>query len=116
MTPNTQRLERRDNVISTLNTAIERMNLVKEVSTHAPLKVVFGFVSFILTTMRVRIILCHHEIHLTVSQDSMTGEADYIELGLACADVCTALHRGMDGKQMDELNQSVTKAIGKLTT
>jgi hypothetical protein len=46
----------------------------------------------------------------------MSNEADYIELGLACADICTALDRGMHGKKMDDLNQSVCEAIKQLTT
>ena len=50
------------------------------------------------------------------TQDSMTNEADYVELGLACADVCTALDRGLKGKLLNELNDSVCDAIGQLTT
>ena len=48
-------------------------------------------------------------------QDSMTNEADYVELGLACANVCTALSRGLDGKRLEELNGSVCEAINQLT-
>jgi hypothetical protein len=44
------------------------------------------------------------------------NKIDYIELGLACADVCKALDQGMHGRRMDELSQSVTEAIGRLTT
>ena len=46
----------------------------------------------------------------------MVNETDYVELGLACADICTALGRGMDGIQLDDLSQSVSEAIGQLTT
>jgi hypothetical protein len=46
----------------------------------------------------------------------MTNQVDYIELGLACADVCTALGRGMNGRRVDDLNQSVVEAIEQLTT
>ena len=52
----------------------------------------------------------------TRTQDSMTNELDYVELGLSCADVCQALDRGMNGRQLDELSQSVLKAIEQLTT
>ena len=45
----------------------------------------------------------------------MINKTDYIELGLACADVCTALARGLDGKSLDELNGSVSEAIKQLT-
>ena len=46
----------------------------------------------------------------------MTNRMDYIELGLACADVCRALDRGMDGRQADQLSRSVFEAIEQLMT
>ena len=46
----------------------------------------------------------------------MVNEIDYVELGLACADVCRALDRGMSGRRVDELSQSVFEAIVQLTT
>ena len=49
-------------------------------------------------------------------QDSMANRAEYIELGLACADVCKALHRGMNGKEVDDLSQSVREAVNQLKT
>lgn len=45
----------------------------------------------------------------------MVNETDYAELGLACANVCRALDRGMSGKRVDELSQSVLEAIEQLT-
>ena len=45
----------------------------------------------------------------------MINRADYVELGLACADVCQALHRGMEGRRADELSVSVRAAIERLT-
>ena len=53
---------------------------------------------------------------LTVVQDSMANELDYIDLGLSCAEVCDALGQGLKGKRLDELDQPVLGAIGKLTT
>ena len=47
-------------------------------------------------------------------QDSMANKAEYVELGLACADVCKALHRGMNGKEVDDLSQSVREAVNQL--
>jgi hypothetical protein len=44
----------------------------------------------------------------------MTNQADYVELGLACADVCTALDRGLNGKRLEDLNDSVHEAINQL--
>ena len=37
----------------------------------------------------------------------MTNEEDCVELGLACTDVCTALSRGLNGKMLKDLNNSV---------
>ena len=45
--------KRRDGVLSTLNAAIEVMNLAKEVSSVTPAKAVFGSVSVILTMISV---------------------------------------------------------------
>ena len=48
------------------------------------------------------------------AQDTMANEADYVELGLACGEVCTTLKRGLDGKSEGDLNDSVRKAIEQL--
>lgn len=45
----------------------------------------------------------------------MINQMTYVELGLACAQVCNALDRGLDGKRLDELNESVREAIKHLT-
>jgi len=46
----------------------------------------------------------------------MINQVDYVELGLAFADVRTALDRGLDGKRLSDLNDSVCQAIKQLTT
>ena len=46
----------------------------------------------------------------------MINEKDYVDLGLACAEVCKALYRGMKGRRMDEFGQPVFEAIEQLTT
>ena len=46
----------------------------------------------------------------------MINETGYVELGLACADVCKALDRGLNGRRSDGLRGSVSKAIEQLTT
>jgi hypothetical protein len=46
----------------------------------------------------------------------MMNKTDYVDLGLACAEVCKALGRGMGGRRADELGQSVFEAIEQLTT
>ena len=48
-------------------------------------------------------------------QDTMANEQDYVELGLNRVQICTALDRGINGKQLDDLRQSVCKAISQLT-
>ena len=54
MDANSKRQKRQDNALSLLNTAIEAMNLAKEVSSMTPAKAVFGSVSILLTMIRVR--------------------------------------------------------------
>jgi hypothetical protein len=44
----------------------------------------------------------------------MTNDQDYVELGRACGDVCQVLYRKLEGKQLDQINQSVLDAIGEL--
>ena len=46
----------------------------------------------------------------------MTDHVDYVELGLACAEVCITLDQGLDGKRLEDLNKSVCEAIKQLTT
>jgi len=48
-------------------------------------------------------------------QESMINQADYVELGTACANVCIALDRGLSGKKLEELNDSVCEAFNQLT-
>ena len=45
----------------------------------------------------------------------MVNEQDYVELGLNCADICGALDRGLNGKRLDDISQSVCEAIRQLT-
>jgi len=44
----------------------------------------------------------------------MINKQDYVELGLACADVCRALDHGMGGRRLDELSRSVREVIEQL--
>ena len=46
----------------------------------------------------------------------MIKQADYVELGLACADVCAALDRGLNGRELNDVDNSVREAIDQLTT
>jgi hypothetical protein len=53
MDPNAPRPNRRDNALSSLNVAIEGVNLAKEILSMTPAKAVFGSVSVILAMIRV---------------------------------------------------------------
>ena len=107
----------RDGALSSLNVVIEALNLAKEATSFTPAKAVFGAVSILLTTIRVRFSSPTTGCSVfTYGQDSMLNEIDYVELGLACGEVCKALIRGMDGRRPDDLNQSVREAIEQLTT
>lgn len=57
MDPKPQQPKRQDDALSLLNTAIEVMNLAKEVSSVTPAKAVFGSVSILLAMIRVRVLL-----------------------------------------------------------
>jgi len=46
----------------------------------------------------------------------MINQIDYVELGIACADVCIVLDRGLGGKLLKDLSDSVCEAISQLTT
>ena len=41
----------------------------------------------------------------------MANEQDYVDLGSTCANVCKVLDRGLNGKRLEELSQSVLEAI-----
>jgi len=45
----------------------------------------------------------------------MINKIDYVELGLACADVCKEFNRGMGRRRADELSQGVFEAIEQLS-
>lgn len=89
--------KRRDDAPPLLNAAIEAMNLAKEATSMTPAKAVFGAIGVILAMKRVVIFLVYRLAN---------------EFGLACADVCKALGRGMDGRQFhNHLLQGLTELI-----
>ena len=55
MDKESKRQKRRDDVLSLLDTAIQAMDLAKEVASPTPAKAVFGSVSALLTMVRVRL-------------------------------------------------------------
>lgn len=46
----------------------------------------------------------------------MANGKEYVGLGIACADVCRALDRGLNCRQADQSNRPVFEAIEQLTT
>ena len=49
-----------------------------------------------------------------VVESSLFNRQDYIALGLTCVDICTILKQGMNGKELDELNQPVREVVKRL--
>ena len=115
--PNRQRPTGRDSVFL-LNAAIRTLHLAKEVSSITPAKVAFGVVSVLLTMIRVYyfVLFCDDEPQLMFFQDTVVKKHNYVDLGLACADVCKALDRGLNRRPGDQFNESVREAIEQLTT
>ena len=116
MDTDSQRPEWRDGLFSSLAVAIEALDLLKEISSVTPAKAVFGSVSVLLTMIKVCFLFSSDPSGLICNQDTMANKTDYVELGLACADVCKALDRGTNGRRLDELSRSVREAIAQLTT
>jgi len=95
MATESQQSKKREVVLSSLNVAIDIVNIAKEASSVTPATAAFGSVTILLTMIRVRLIFCDGIPKFTCSQDSMVNELDYVELGLFCVDICRALDRGM---------------------
>jgi hypothetical protein len=100
MDADSQRPKGRAGALSSLNMAIDALNLAKDVVDIAPAKAAFGSVSALLAMIRVRfcLILRRVDFGLTYIQDSVANEQEYVELGLSCADICRALARGNERK------------------
>ena len=58
MADNSQQPEGHDTVLSSLNLAIDGLNLTKEVLSATPAKAVFGSVAVLLTMIRVLLLFC----------------------------------------------------------
>ena len=57
-----QRRKSRDSALSLLGTAIEALNLAKEISSPTPAKAVFGSVSVVLTMIRVPFLFFRNDL------------------------------------------------------
>ena len=53
-------------------------------------------------------------IHPRYTQDSVIKQVDCVRLGMACAEVCQVLGRGIGGGWQEQLSQSVLGAIERL--
>ena len=116
METESQQPKEQEGIVSALNGFIEAFNFAKEISSNTPAKAVFGSVSVLLAMIRVSLPAFYRSNADSAgcAQDTMVNTEDYVELGLACAEVCASLKRGLDGKSEDDLNDSVRKAIKQL--
>ena len=62
MATKTQQPKGRDGVLSSLNMAIDALNLAKELSSITPAKAAFGSVSILLTMVKVCFLLFYREM------------------------------------------------------
>ena len=117
MATKSQRPKGQDGTLSSLNVAINTLNLAKDASSIIPARAAFNSASTLLTVIRVGCLPVHVGRLLANScvQDSMTKKRNYVELGLACANVCEVLGQGTDAKRASELSQPVFRAIERLT-
>ena len=74
MEAKSQRPKGRDGVLSSLNVAIEAMNLAKEVSSITPAKAVFGTVSVLLVMIRVCSLLSYDEMTQVHAWPGLDGQ------------------------------------------
>ena len=108
--------QEQESPLSKLNAVIQDLNQTKETTSVALIKSVHGSVCALLTLVRVGFLPVHASRPLANRrQDSVINRADYVELGLVCANVCKALDRGMNGRQGEDLSGSVSQAIEQLT-
>ena len=108
-----QQQKGRDGVGSSLDAAIQDVNLARDTCDVLPARFAFNSVGTLLTMMEVLPLLFHDdELQFTFIQGFTQG---YVDLGIYCADVCKALDRGLDGRRLDDLSTSALGAIQQLT-
>ena len=116
MANKSQPLETLNGALSSLNGAIDILDLAKDTTSIISARDAFGSCSIVLTTIMV----CFSGVSLLIIdlyiQDSMAKEADCVELGPTCAEVCLALERGINGRRQGHLNRLVLEAIERLKT
>ena len=81
MDPKSQRPKRRDTTLSSLNTAIEAVNIAKDILSMTPATAALSTVSVILAAIRVGFLLFRFSrLPDECTQDSMMNEEDYVDL------------------------------------
>ena len=115
MTAKSQRPSGQDGALSSLNMAIDVLNLAKETTEMALAKTALGSTSNLLIMIKVGSLPVHVGRMLAngCAQSSSIDKVDYIELGLICAGVYEALNWGIGRRREDQLSQSVLQAIKK---
>jgi len=73
MAAKSQRPKGRDGALSSLNVAIDGLNLAKEISSITPAKAVFGSVAILLTMIRASFLLFRHEIFQAYARPGLDG-------------------------------------------
>lgn len=105
-----------DDALPSLNTAINALDLARDTTSVKQARDVFGSASALLTATRVGFLLVHVGRWLAdVTQDSAINEVLYVELALACVDVCQTLDRATKESGANQLSRSVLSAIDELT-
>ena len=117
MSDNSKRPKDKAEVLSTLDMAINGVDLAKKVARIELARAVFGTVALLLVMIRVSFpLFCGRCSRFTPDQDTMVNEQDYVDLGLFCGDICKALERGISGKKLRHLSKPVCDAMNRLTT
>ena len=111
-----QQSKGRDGLLSTLDVLIQALGIAKDAcSAIPPAKIAIASASVLLTMIRVRFSLSHDKVPTHVYQDTVANKEGYVSLGVCCGEVCQALGRGLKGRELDELSESVLQAIEQLT-
>ena len=104
-----------DGTLSSLNAAVNFLDLARDTTSVKPARDTFRAASLLLTTIRVRFLPGFFWLIIDwCTQDETIEEARCVELGLTCAEICRALDRGTNGRQQETLGSSILEAIERL--
>ena len=98
-----------------LTAAIAFLDLAKDTTGVKPARDVFRSTSTLLT--EIRVLFSSTPFLFTAdrrAQDSMVKDADCVELGLTCTQVCRALDREINGRRQEEFSRPAIEAIERL--